>query len=354
VTPQRARLAPAPRRSGFSLLEVLAVVLLTSLVIGVALNHYVNLESATTRAGELTRDVRLATAILDRLARDFESAVFVKPRPGEDPFANQYVFVAESSGSELGADRIKFVTRGNEPRGETGHESDLEVVAYTVQPDPEGLEGDLRLMRWSQPRLPPEGHDISMPGDESEGARPLAEGLASFGVRFVDEAGGELSEWDAAQLTEQQELPVAVEIELALRDPDADPELGVEPPHYFRRVLLPVAALDLQELFDPTSAVSGGSGAEGQEKDDQEGDGDEDGEDVADGEMDVPCMSSPCAGMTACQVIGCQSRLGQHNRSIDLLIESEMRLNRPYCAFRASLGLQRTLVALLVPNPACR
>jgi hypothetical protein len=58
--------------------------------------------------------------------------------------------------------------------------------------------------------------------------------------------------------------------------------------------------------------------------------------------------------MTTCQVIGCQLLLGQHNRSIDLLIESEMRLNRPFCAFRASLGLQRALVATLVPNPACR
>jgi hypothetical protein len=352
VTPRRPGFAAPPRRSGFSLLEVLAVVLLTSLVIGVALSHYVNLESATTRAGEKTRDVRLATAILDRLARDFESVVFVKPREGEDPFNNPYVFVAESSGSDLGADRIKFVTRGHQPRGDSGHEADLEVVAYTVQPDPEGAEGDLRLMRWSQPRLPAEGHDVRMPGDESEGARPLVEGLARFGVRFLDEAGAELSQWDAAQLTEQQELPVAVDIELALRDPEADPD--VEPPLYYRRVLLPVAALDLQELFDPTSAVSGGAGAGTGEGDEEDGDGDEDGEDVAKGDQDARCMDSPCAGMTACQVIGCQSRLGQYNQSIDILIQSEMRLNRPYCAFRASLGLQRHLVAMLVSNPACR
>ena len=38
------------RQGGFTLLEVLAVVLLTSIVIGVALNHYVNLSRASQRA----------------------------------------------------------------------------------------------------------------------------------------------------------------------------------------------------------------------------------------------------------------------------------------------------------------
>lgn len=324
------------------------MVLLTSLVIGIALNHYVNLENATRRAGEKTRDLRQATAILDRLARDFESVVFVKPPEGEDPYENPYVFVGESRNSEIGADRIKFVTRGHVLHGNTGHESDLEVVAYTVQQDP---DAGLRLMRWSQPRLPADGHDVSMPSEESEGARPLAEGLSRFGVRFIDEEGGELREWDAAQLVEQQELPVAVEIELALGDPET--EVGEEPELYRRRVLLPVASLDLAELFNPISLVSGGSGSPEDEAAEENGE-DGEGADSPQARIDERCKASPCAAMTACQVVGCQARLGQHNQSIDLLLESEIRLNRPYCAFRASLGTQRDLVALLVPNPACR
>lgn len=325
------------RRGGFSLLEMLAVVLLTSVVIGVALNHYVSMSRAIERASEHTRGVRRAAALLDRVARDLESTEFHKPPEGEDPFNNSYVFIGLSRRGELGADRLKFVSRGRRLRASEGHESDQELVVYCLRED---LEAGYQLMRWSSPRLP-ESWDDSMPCEEDEGARLLADGLADFGLRFIDSAGQPQSEWDAAQLLDADEIPLAVDILVAMADDDAE---------YRRRVLLPVPALDMEELLDPASLVSGGSGEEAQgEQTDADGNGEPDDEDDR-----ITCRETPCAQMTACQVLSCRENIGRWNTSIDTMLKDEMSLQRPYCSWRASMGLNRTMVDLLVENTACR
>ena len=63
--------------SGFTLIEVMAVIFLTALVLGVALDYYYDLSNASQRAMDRTREVRRATAILDRVARDLQSATLV-------------------------------------------------------------------------------------------------------------------------------------------------------------------------------------------------------------------------------------------------------------------------------------
>lgn len=72
------------RPSGFTLLEVLAVVMLTAVVIGMALDFYLDLSRDTLRATHFTRDIRRATAILDRVARDFQRTVLLAKAPSED------------------------------------------------------------------------------------------------------------------------------------------------------------------------------------------------------------------------------------------------------------------------------
>ena len=201
-------MTPHARRAGFSLIEVLAVVLLTSIVIGVALNHYVNLSRASQRATEHTRGIRRATAVLDRIARDLESTVLVAKEPEMDPLDHPWIFLGESRRSDVGADHLKFVTRGHRPRRTAAHESDLEIVAYSLR---HAEEGNFELLRWSSPRLP-ESLDREIPNDESQGAVLLASDVVSFGVRFIDEFGGESSSWDSSQLTESSELPLAVDI----------------------------------------------------------------------------------------------------------------------------------------------
>ena len=61
-------------RDGFTLIEMMAVVAMIGFVFFVALNFYTELSRATTRASDHTRDIRRASAILDRVARDIEGA----------------------------------------------------------------------------------------------------------------------------------------------------------------------------------------------------------------------------------------------------------------------------------------
>ena len=236
---------------GFTLLEALAGILLTALVLGVALNFYVDLSRAGQRAVENTRRIRRAIAILDRVSRDFESVVLVQKPVETDTLSHPWVFLGESHYSAEGSDRIKFVTRGHRPRNTAQHESDLVVVTYITQ---QGEDGDLELLRSLSTQLP-EGLDRDLLYEGDEDAFLLADGLVDFNVKFVDSSGDIQESWDSSQLVDSSELPFAVDIAIAVFNPDD--EEG-EPLRFSRRVLLPVRPLDLEELLDPTSAVSGG------------------------------------------------------------------------------------------------
>lgn len=331
-----------PRRRGaFTLLEVLAVVLLTSIVIGVALDHYVNLSRASTRAAESTRDVRRATAILDRVARDIENVVLMAKADEDDPLAHPWIFLGESHRSELGSDHLKFVSLGRRQRGASGHGSDLEMVVYALRRSIDD-DDEFELMRWSSPRLP-EGLDRELPSEEADGAQLLSDEIAAFGVTFVDEAGEVWDTWDSSQLQDSSELPVAVDIEVAMWDPEAEPEDELRT--FQRRVVLPVRPLDPVEIFDPVSLVSGGSGTLEDFAD--KPDPNETPEDV----LEQCASSSPCANMTACQAIGCNEKLGLHGDSIDLLIEQTMRRNLAFCQWQHTIS---PALRWLIDNPECR
>ena len=320
------------RTAAFTLLEVLAVVVLTALVMGVALRFYVELSRASTRAAEGTRDLRHATAVLDRVARDFERVVLVtKPDDDSDPLEHPWLFFGEARGGGTGADHVKFMTRGHVPRRTAGRESDLEVVAYAVRQSED--EESIELMRWSSPRLP-ERHDPEIPDDEERGAVLLADGLAAFGVTFIDELGERSSSWDSSTVVRSGQLPVAVEIEVALANRD-DPE--ADPTTLQRRVLLPLRPIDLTELLDPNSAVGGGDT-------DEEGEGDEEEEE---GEDDAAaCSTGPCAGLTVCQAVNCSVDLGPSFTELMSQIGGDS-----FCRWRSRIP--QTLRSA-IRNPACR
>jgi prepilin-type N-terminal cleavage/methylation domain-containing protein len=246
-------------RAGFTLIEVLAVLFLTAIVLGVALDFYVDLSNQSQHASETTRGVRRATSLLDRLARDFESALLVRKPEEMDPLAHPWIFLAESRHSETGADRVKFVMRRPaDARGDDGV-SDLATVSYALRPGPHG--DDFELVRWSQPELP-DGGDREFPPADDPNALLLADGIAGFALRFLGEDGEWVSEWDSSQLLDSSELPIAVEIELTLATWDPVSEKMQVSPTYLRRALLPVRPLDLATLLDP--AAYGGAGGEGE------------------------------------------------------------------------------------------
>ncbi len=278
-----------PRRDGFTLIEVLAVMALTGLVLGLALDYYMDLSYASQRATERTREIRQATAVLDRVARDLESAMLIAKPEELDPLLHPWLFLGESHYSDTGADHVKFVTRNHRARSNQSHESDLAVVSYTVRRNDDDR---LELLRTSIPRLP-ESLDREFPLYDSDDLTPLLlDGLASFGILFLSEGGDWISEWDSSQLAQSGELPRAVEIQLALApevDDDGFDSLDEEEPTvYRRRVLLPVRPRQLADLLDPTRA--GGTGAGQTDEDDEDAENGENGDQVACGLTVISCL----------------------------------------------------------------
>lgn len=254
-----------PARGGFTLFEVLGVILITTILLGAVVNFYIDLSSQATRASETTREVRRAAALLDRIAADLEHTLLVKTRAEQDPLSNPWVFVGVSRHQQGGSDRIKFVRR-QQPRGADGPASDLEIVAYLLDRNEDG--GAYELRRWSRPDLP-ESLDLEFPVPGDPDALLLTDDIEFFALRFLDDTGAWKEEWDSSQLVESSELPLAVEIEVALLDPlaDDDDRFDALPRHYVRHVQLPLRPFDLDELLDPDAegGALDGSGEDGDE-----------------------------------------------------------------------------------------
>lgn len=257
------------RTRGFTLFEVLGVILVMTILLSVATNFYINLSAQAARASENTREVRRAAAILDRIAGDLEHAVMVRKPTETDPLFHPWIFVADSEYVLDGSDRMKFVVRET-PRSSDGPAPYLALVAYTMHrsQEKEGFE----LRRWSSPGLPLE-LDREFPTADDPASLRLTDGIAHFAARFRDPHGsGEWnSTWDSSQLLDSSQLPLAVELELALVDGEKnDDDFGDgEPRRHVRRVQIPVRPLDLEILLDPGTASEAGAG--GTDDEDLEG-----------------------------------------------------------------------------------
>ena len=271
--------AHAPLRSGFTLLEVLAVVLLTAVVFTAAVNFYLELSRKSLYAAELTRDVRRASAILDRVARDLEGAILVVKPKDEDATQFPWVFLAEAREDREGADRFKFTTRSHVPRTSAQPESDLEVVAYVLREDDEGA---FELVRWSSPQLP-DRLDRTFRSDPEDGALVLARGIERFGVRFLTDTGEWKSTWDSSTVLDSSKLPLAAEIAVSLTAPDRPNEAAAEPASpYTRRVLMPMRPLDFEALL---------KGDDDQDQAKDEDDKDKDADEGANGMTVADCLA---------------------------------------------------------------
>ena len=271
---------------GFTLIEVMAVVFLTAMVLGVTLDYYSDLSNASQRAMDRTREVRRATAILDRVAKDLQGAALVV-KPGEmDRISHPWVFLGENRIVEKGSDRLKFVTRSYQPKRESAdrHESDLAIVTYKID---ENDEGALSLRRRVTPRLP-EGLDRDFP--EPDEMLLLTDELDSFSLTFLDEDGAWQDVWDSSQLVRADQLPIAVKIEVALADslafpdePNADPDggFGAEGAAPFSRiVVLPMRPLNLEKIFEGGFGLVAGDDS-----------GDDSGNGNADRDSDCPTIA---------------------------------------------------------------
>lgn len=275
---RRARVHSEPvQRGGFTLIEVIGAILLTTMVITAAVTSYVNLSDASTRAAARMRERLHATTVLDRVARDVRAASLVVKPAEMDPLSHPWFFVADGRFSFDGSDRIKLITRSHRPRVTAYHASDLAEVAYFTRTEEDGR---LTLLRWASPSLPP-AYTADFPAEDDPATWVVAEGLGSFSLRFLQEGGEWTPEWDSTQIVESSQLPYAVEIKLSLRREDADPDevLAEADIQYFtREVLLPLRPLDLEAMIEAKAeaqlaGAAGGAGFFGGPDGDQDSEG---------------------------------------------------------------------------------
>jgi hypothetical protein len=247
-------------------MEMMLVVLLTGIVMTAATRIYSRISRGGQAVVEATREVRQATALVDRIAREIEGSVLVTRPEGVDPLAHPWLFLGESRRGGLGAERLKFATRSHRVVPEDAAASDLAVVAYWLAPS----EGDsFDLLRWTSPHLP-ESLDRDFPRRDDDGVQVFAEGVSDFGFRFQDDAGNWEEDWDSSTLSRSNQLPIAVDVRVTLEDPDrADSE---EAAVFERRVRIALRPLDLEE------ALASADGASDGEEEDEDGETDDEEE----------------------------------------------------------------------------
>ena len=174
--PERGR-----RPAGFTLIEVMAAIFLTAMVITFAVSFYIDLSNASQRALSQTRESLKLVSVKDRINRDISNAVIVVKAEDEDPMSHPWFFVAESYNAFDGSDMIKFNARSNSPGDGPFHVSDLIQVSYQAA---EEEDGSLTLYRWTAPGVP-FGYEPGFPSIDDVRSHIVAEGLESFSMRFL-------------------------------------------------------------------------------------------------------------------------------------------------------------------------
>ncbi len=235
------------QRGGFTLLEMLVVVLLSGIVLTFATNFYLDLAHASQEALHRGVGLRRATSVLDRVARDLEAATLVKKPDALDPLEHPWLFLAEGRGRD-GADRLRFQARNHRPRAGAGHESDLVEIAYFLSASETGEGFD--LLRFASARPPLAPLDRNFPRRDDPGVELLAAHVAHFSVRLQDADGAWQSAWDSWSPAQSSSLPLAAEVRVAfLPDEQNLDQPPVEPELFERPLVLALDPLDLEKAL---------------------------------------------------------------------------------------------------------
>lgn len=240
------------RRRGFTLIEVMGAFFMMVVILVFVTGIFIENGRQRSAATELMRERLSVVATLDLLASDLEGAVFVTR--GQDDSGGReghpWRFLA-SSGAELGADSLRFVSQ-NAPRTNVAeHASNWVEVAYFLEED--ASEG-LVLWRWRSPRPPSQPWD-GFPDSNDAGSMRLAVGVSEFGIRFLDSEGSWVDEWDSSYRPPEQALPEAAEISLSLfrkaRQGEAldEDSIDVPGPIHVRRVSMVMRPINVAALI---------------------------------------------------------------------------------------------------------
>jgi type II secretion system protein J len=201
---------------GFSLLELLVALAIAAIIILAQVAPFQRAIASRDAAEEALEQTSAARVTLQRIAEELTGAV---PLPGER-------FTVADRTFDLPASELRFATTGAR-RLRSGPQDPVERIVYRLEPPQRG-ERTGRLVKQQLASVAAEG---------SPPAEAVVLGnVAAFRVRVLPVAGQPWAEtWQGGTGGNREDLPRAVEVELALA------EGGAEPVPFHIAVTLPLA-----------------------------------------------------------------------------------------------------------------
>ena len=236
----------APRRDGFTLLEILVVIVITAVLVGAAVTAFRDVNRHTRGIGAGLERERAVKTFLDRLERELSSTMMWKRQEDTNPLEHPWLFAGfDGYEAETDTDAIKFITYAPSRAAGNSYDTGIRMVSYGVREDEEGR---LVLHRFEEPV--PRGASKAI---QVENGSPVLEDIELFDLAFHDPKSGVwLQSWDSTQIQQLDRVPAEVRATITVWQEDADgnPVLG---PENSRTVRLWTPTLDLQALRDELS-----------------------------------------------------------------------------------------------------
>ena len=234
---------------GFTLLELLIVIVLMGMVIAAATQIFESTRRTFTRQRPDSGRELAAQVFLDRFERELHGVVMLKKPEGGERLDFPWLFVSESKLFDSNeSDNIKFITQT--PARSPGRDAEgLRVVSYGIESARDIERYDLyRLEEPIKTRMEKEVRVYD--GD------PVIEDVARFKLTFNTAGQGQKREsWDSTQIEMLDDIPYSVEAALTLYE-DFDGEL-VEGQEFTRTVTLHVRPFEPPEDDDEGSCEDG-------------------------------------------------------------------------------------------------
>ena len=199
-----ARRAEHGRESGLTLLEVLVALSIAAIIAMAQAAPFRRAIAARDRAEEALEQTTSARIALDRMAEELTGAVALKGRR----------FSVADRTLDRPSSELSFAT-GAAHRLGSGPRDPVEMVRYRLVPDSAGGRTG-RLVKDQVASVLPDGVDPA--------EAVVLDGVAAFRVRVLpSQAADWAPTWAGGDTGKPEDLPRAVEIEIAIDEGDAEP-----------------------------------------------------------------------------------------------------------------------------------
>jgi len=197
-----------PRRSGFTLFEVLITLAILGIVLSILYATFyqsMDVMAHTEGRAEVIQQGRL---ILERMTAELKGT-FVPPQPSVSKNFLYGMVGKSNKEDEEFRDRVDFTTVAYGQADPAAGKREIGELSYFLDHEP-GAKG-LTLFR---------RQDDGLDGDLLKGGRSLAicDRVRGLSFLYFDRLGGKQKEWSSLEGAHRNELPTRIEIELKLED----------------------------------------------------------------------------------------------------------------------------------------